>query len=235
MRGTLMPRRRRRSIACSPACRRRCAFMKHVDTPQTRCQAGVARDDITPPIGIYHRMWGAAVHDRATGVHRPLLATLLWLQPSPPAPLPEAEGSMAAQAQLVVALDHCILDGVEMTRIRDAVSQATSLTPGQVQITLSHTHGSGWMSRTRSHFPGGDLIGPYLDELARTIARLARPAQQTIQPATIVYGQGRCALAAHRDYWDADNKQFVCGFNPTGEADDTVLVARVSREDGHCL
>src|SRR4051812_37167032 len=57
-------------------------LMKHVDTPQTRCQAGVSRGDITPPVGIYHRMWGAAMHDRATGVHRPLLATLLWLQPS---------------------------------------------------------------------------------------------------------------------------------------------------------
>ena len=53
--------------------------MNHVDTPQTRCQVGVARGDITPPVGIYHRMWGAAVHDKATGVHRPLLATLLWL------------------------------------------------------------------------------------------------------------------------------------------------------------
>src|SRR5262249_36747786 len=92
--------------------------MKHVDTPQTRCQAGVARGDITPPVGIYHRMWGAAVHERATGVHRPLLATLLWLQP--------ASGDMK-QAQLIVALDHCILDAAEMTRLRDAARLMTFL------------------------------------------------------------------------------------------------------------
>ena len=200
--------------------------MKQVDTPQTRCQAGVSRGDITPPVGIYHRMWGAALHDKATGVHRPLLATLLWLQPT---------SGDANQAQLIVAMDHCILDGVEMTRIRDAVSQATGLKPTQVQISLSHTHGSGWMSRTRSHFPGGDLIGPYLDELATKIAQLARQAQQTIQPATIVYGLGRCNLAAHRDYWDADHRQFVCGFNPNGLADDTVFVLRVSGSSGQCL
>src|SRR5437763_152257 len=98
--------------------------MNHVDTPQTRCQAGAAQGDITPPVGIYHRMWGAAVHDRATGVHRPLAATLLWLQPSPPTPLPEGEGSKAAkQAQLIVALDHCILDIGEIERIQAAVGK----------------------------------------------------------------------------------------------------------------
>ena len=51
-----------------------------VHTPQALCRAGVARRDITPPVGIYHRMWGAATHDRATGVHRPLLATVLVLE-----------------------------------------------------------------------------------------------------------------------------------------------------------
>lgn len=45
--------------------------MTLVSTPQTRCRVGVARRDITPPAGIYHRMWGAAMHDRAEGVHKP--------------------------------------------------------------------------------------------------------------------------------------------------------------------
>src|SRR5207253_771554 len=111
----------------------------------------------------------------------------------------------------------------------------TGLQITQVHIALSHTHGSGWMSRTRSHLPGGDLIGPYLDDLANKIAQLARQAQASIQSATIVYGQGRCALAAQRDYWDEDHKQFVCGFNPEGTADDTLMVARVASEGGKAL
>ena len=49
--------------------------MSRVLTPQSRCRFGIARCDVTPPVGIYHRMWGAATHDRATGVHRPLSAT----------------------------------------------------------------------------------------------------------------------------------------------------------------
>src|SRR5262249_45217026 len=51
-------------------------------------------------------------------------------------------------------------------------------------------------------------------------------------PSTIVYGTARCALATHRDYWDEGTRQFVCGFNPTGAADDTVLVAKVVAEGG---
>jgi hypothetical protein len=201
--------------------------MKHVDTPQTRCQVGASQGDITPPIGIYHRMWGAALHDRATGVHRPLLATLLWLQP---------EGEENAQhAQLVVTMDHCILDSGEIARIQGAVKEATGLQPAQVQISLSHTHGSGWMSRNRAGFPGGELIAPYLDEVAGKVAKLAQQAQQALQPATVLYGQGRCTLAAHRDYWDADHEQYVCGFNPGGQADDTVLVARIVNDNGKCL
>ncbi len=199
--------------------------MRHVDTPQTRCRGGAARADVTPPVGIYHRMWGAAAHDRATGTHRPLLATALWLEP--------ASGD-AGQARLVIALDHCVVDGPELTRLRAAAGAGAAVRPEQVLITLSHTHGSGWLSSSRAHLPGGELIAPYLDELARRLASLAAEARQAARPATIVYGQGRCSLAAHRDYRDADLGRFVCGLNPEGSADDTVLVARVSGPEG-CL
>ena len=55
--------------------------MTRTDAPQTRGRFALAHADITPPAGIYHRMWGAALHDRATGVHRPLRATAMWLEP----------------------------------------------------------------------------------------------------------------------------------------------------------
>src|SRR2546421_3326576 len=103
-------------------------------TPQTRCRAGIARCDITPPVGIYHRMWGAATHDRATGVHRPLLATLLWLEP---------ETSDANKALVIVALDHCILDGPDIEQMQQAVADATTIRTEQVLVTLAHTHAAG--------------------------------------------------------------------------------------------
>ncbi len=192
--------------------------MDHVDTPQSRCQAGLARADITPPVGTYHRLWGAALHDRSTAVHRPLLATALWLEPLTPEP-------GASDSRLLLALDHCLLDREDIDRIRQAAG------PGQVHVTVSHTHGSGWMSRSRSHLPGGEFIGPYLDELVEVCGRLAQEARRNARAATVVYGTGRCSLAAHRDYRD-NTGRFVCGFNPHGSADDTVLVARLTDSSG---
>ena len=197
--------------------------MQVVKTPQSRCRAAIARCDITPPVGIYHRMWGAALHDRATGVHRPLEATLLWLEPMDPT---------RGEPQIILALDHCILDGQELRNIRQSIQTATRVAYANIQVTMSHTHGAGWMSRTRSDLPGGELLGPYLDELAARMGDLAREASGRVAPATIVYGAGRCNLAAHRDYYDDERSRYVCGFNPDGSTDDTVLLARVCTAEG---
>ena len=46
---------------------------------------------------------------------------------------------------------------------------------------------------------------------------------------------GRCDLAAHRDYLDREHGAFVCGYNPHQAADDTVLTARVTSDEGELL
>ena len=90
--------------------------MNRIESPQTRCLIGVARGDITPPVGIYHRMWGAATHERSTGVHRPLTATVLYLEN------PHA----ADEFQVVVALDHCLLWPQEMNACGSASQRPPS-------------------------------------------------------------------------------------------------------------
>jgi hypothetical protein len=198
--------------------------MDRFPTAQTRCRAGVAQADITPPVGIYHRMWGAALHDRATAVHRPLTATALCLDSLAPDRVPP-------ERLLLLTMDHCLLDRVDLDHIRATASQAAGLQPEQVQVSLSHTHGAGLMLRSRSHLPGGELIGPYLDSLIATCGTLAEQASRQVRPATIVYGRGVCDLAAQRDYWDEPNKLYVCGFNPHSSADNTVLLAKVAAEE----
>ena len=198
-------------------------MMNRIETPQSRCLIGVARCDITPPVGIYHRMWGAAVHDRSTGIHRPLTATVLFLQ------------SLANDRQpplVAIAIDHCLLWTTEMNRLLDSVSSATGVDRDALIVFFSHTHAAGLMGLERKDLPGGELIEPYLDDLALKIAGLVLESQRGRIPATIVYGRGRCGLATHRDYFDRTRDHYVCGYNPNGTADDTVVVGRITDDAG---
>lgn len=197
-----------------------------IKTPQSRCLVAVGRCDITPPVGIYHRMWGAALHDRATGVHRPLTATVLWMEP-----IEQASGS----PEVVISLDHCIVDTTEINAIRESIRHTTGVSVSSIQVTVTHTHGSGWMSRTRSELPGGDLIGSYLDRMVEQVTGLAEETRHRLVPATIVYGRGWCDLAQERDYLDVDRGQYACGFNPLGSSDDTLWVARIVNDHGTTL
>ena len=194
---------------------------------QSLVKFGIARSDATPPVGIYHRMWGAATHDRSTGVHRPLTATVMAIA--------SCESSENTDQKLVVALDLCTLGTVEMQSFLDRIVERANINRDSITVFFSHTHGAGLMGLERSELPGGDMIPQYLDDLAAEVARLAAVALGNSQSATISYGTGRCSLAKSRDYLDTEQDKYVCGFNPNGEADDTVIVARVTGETGKIL
>ena len=202
--------------------------MKTIEFPQSHCLASVARGDITPPVGIYHRMWGAASHDRSTGVHRPLTATVLWLTD-----LNEPRSTDANK--VIVALDHCLLWTDEMNGFLDRVSEQADIERDSIIVFFSHTHAAGLMGLERKDLPGGDLIPPYLNQLADTTATLIRAARGKQEAATISYRYGRCDLATNRDCLDAERHQYVCGYNPDGIADDTLLVGRVTSQDSRVV
>ena len=104
-----------------------------------------------------------------------------------------------------------------------------------IVLTFSHTHAAGLLNLDRQEQPGGELIPAYLERLADTVSQLVASSCETSSPADIVYGTGRCNLAAHRDLFDAEHAEYVCGYNPEVAADDTVLVARVTNERGQLL
>lgn len=187
-------------------------------TPQSRCRFALAWGDITPPAEIYHRMWGAAKHERATGVHRPLRATVALFAPV-------AESGVR---QFILALDHCVLGATEQQALVANVAKGSGVLEEEILMAFSHTHGAGLMSLDRVSLPGGDLIPPYLDSIADTAAELIKNCLAAEQPADIVYGRGSCRLATHRDFWDGERGHWVCGFTPGIPADDTVTVARIT-------
>lgn len=192
-------------------------------TPASAVRLGVARTDITPPVGIYHPMWGAARHHRATGIHMPLYADILYFAP------PAGEGTPWVQAQL----DMVGLGSRELHEgMRAAVAEGAGVAPSQVVLAYSHTHAGGLFSPDRVSLPGGEMILPYLDEVRGNLRAAAAEAAANAAEATLTYGIGRCSLARNRDYWDADRQMYACGFNPDKPADDTLLVVRATRPDG---
>ncbi|MFO0902448.1 MAG: hypothetical protein U0939_05570 [Pirellulales bacterium] len=193
-----------------------------VVAPQARGRFAIACAEITPPVGMYHRMWGAATHDRSEGVHRPLFATIaIFAPPSPKDP---------AAPLIIASLDHCLVGEAELDLLLTPIAEQSGLAREAVTLLFSHTHGAGLMTLDRQAFPGGEGIPDYLRSVGQTLARLVAEALGRLEPATMVCGTGRCSLAVYRDQWDAVRHQYVCGYDPSVPADDALLVARVTSD-----
>lgn len=183
---------------------------------------GFARRDITPPFGIYGRMWGASSHDRSEGTDKPLLVTAMAFK---------AEGSK--QPALLVGVDAASLGdlaGREGLEIRNAVESALGIPASHLMLACSHTHSSPWAARSRAQMPGGDLIEEYLLTTKAAIISACQEAIANMSDAILTFTKGSCSLASNRDMIDPhDSSRYLTGFNPQVPADDTVMVGRVIR------
>jgi hypothetical protein len=133
----------------------------------------------------------------------------------------------------MVGLDQCSFQNFEDERaLRAAIRERAGIEDANLLLNLSHSHASANTNSAIGDKPGGDLVAPYLASVASAIGDAVVDAQQSLAPAWVTYGTGRCALATNRDYWDADAGRYVCGFNPERPGDETLLVARVTGDDG---
>ncbi len=191
--------------------------------PSASVHIGVARRDITPPVGIYARQWGAAAHDVAEGIHRPLCATVMALRAS-------ASGAPLVLASLDAGWWQDLDDE---RRLRTAVIESLDLDPARVLIALSHTHAACSICTDDTDKPGGEHVAPYLAKITQAVVDAAREALSRTAPAVLEWATGRCDLAANRDLPVGD--RYACGFNPGAPADDTLLVGRATNVDGRIL
>ena len=100
---------------------------------------------------------------------------------------------------------------------------------------LSHTHAGPTLCREDVSKTGGEFIEQYLRHLQSRAVQTAQRALAKAVPATLVWGHGKCDLASNRDLPEKGRKRFVVGFNPTQQADDTLLVGRVNARNGRVL
>lgn len=185
---------------------------------------GIARADVTPPIGIYARSWGAAKHDEAQGIHRPLTLTALTLA-----------GSTSDQPLILVDTDLGWWKSMEtFRRFQARLLQTLAVEPANLIFALSHTHSAPPLMDADSSLPGGELHQTWMAELFEAIVRTVRQALNSQFVGTIDWNAGRCGLASNRDLPDPDprRQRVVCGYNPAVDADDALLVGGVTDETG---
>ncbi|MBC7804627.1 MAG: hypothetical protein H7145_00560 [Akkermansiaceae bacterium] len=192
--------------------------------PSFRGVIGIARADITPPDGIYARNWGAALHDSACGLHRPLTATAITLQ---------ADTDTGPLILLSADLGWW-RDKHDEAFVRGAVLDALNVPEGNILLCLTHTHAGPSLCRADRDREGGEMVAPYLETLREKLSSLAREAVRTARPATLTVATGTCSLATNRDLPDPDAPcRFLTGFHPAAfPPDQTLLVGRITDDAG---
>ena len=183
--------------------------------------AGVARTDITPPIGIAHTNWGAQTHQRAAGVDLPLTATALAL-------------SDGATKVVIVDIDTGYLWDDLAERTMAAITELTNIPVSNIRLSYSHTHSGPSTSRARADWAGegSEMVAAYSDSLPQRLAGVAWAAVQALQPARIGSGVGSSSISVNRRYQRPEDGAVIVGRNWDGPVDRDVSVLRVDALDG---
>ncbi len=77
----------------------------------------------------------------------------------------------------------------------------------------------------------GNTFCPIVKKIIEGAVAAIKRSKVTVQPAVLSWAYGRCDMARNRDLV-LDSETFLCGINPDGPADDTVLVGRVADTKG---
>lgn len=186
---------------------------------------GVSQTDITPPVGIYARNWGAATHEAAEGIHRPLMLTCVTFQTA-----------REAEPLVLIGADLGWWRSSDDERfLRNGILEAVSLDPARLMFCLSHTHAGPSLSRDDASKEGGHLVEPYLRFIQQSAIQAIQTALSNAESATLTWSYGKCNLASNRDLPDADQSRFICGWNPEKSADDTLLVGQIANDNNQTL
>jgi neutral ceramidase len=179
----------------------------------TTLQIGVARADITPPVGI--PMVGFAGRGPSIGVHDPLYATAL----------------VVADVDRPAVIIDCDLLGFKAETVnafRQAISEATGIAHDQITLACTHSHYGPAVDR----FEDSVLVAAYRENLKYQLAGLVQEASQNLVAAgRMGIGWGVSDIGINRREKRPDG-QIVLGQNPDGPVDRQVGVARIEDTAG---
>jgi hypothetical protein len=176
---------------------------------RTELRAGIAREIISPPRGIYLIGYGDRTKGN-TGIHDDLTATALVLD--------DGRTRLA-----LVACDLLCVNEIIVDRIRDQVGKGTS-----VILCCSHTHAGPIAYADRR---SGRARFAYINTLVAKIAQAVDRAGAALAPVDLAWGQTEASIAINRREHQPDGN-VVIGVNPDGAIDHSVNILNICRKDG---
>ncbi len=188
--------------------------------PAFRGLIGAGRRDMTPEVGIYNHNWGSARHEQAESIHKPLFASAIALRTPPD-----------GRPLILATIDYCWFHYYRtFDNLRTPILERLGLAPHELLLIVTHSHAVPHIDPELEDKPGGDKIPAYRAKVVQALNEAIDEALATMQPAILTWGRGFSSLARTRDYLDPESGRILCGPNPDGIADGTLLVGRITAE-----
>lgn len=198
--------------------------ISHQCFPGLRARAAFQRFDITPPLDVCAKNWGAATQWFASGIHRRLTGTVLALA---------SEDTTLILISLELGWWRSRSDS---DALRHRLLNELGLEESQLIVHLTHTHAGPALDSDLPPEGNPATARAYLAELTAKCSQAAQTALAHLQPSTMLFRYGSCGLATERDWIDPQNpSRYLTGFHPDAPADDALLVARVFTDAGATL
>jgi neutral ceramidase len=179
---------------------------------KTMLHAGIAREVISPPKGMYLIGYGDRTKGNV-GVHDDLTATALVLD--------DGQERLALVACDLLCLNEFIVDRIQ--------AQVGPETPAV--ICCSHTH-AGPIAYADRH--SDRARHKYINTLIERVTQAVHKAEHTLIPVELTWGQAEADIAVNRRERQPDG-QVIIGVSPQGPVDRSVGILSVRAMDGAAL
>ncbi|HIE14342.1 TPA: hypothetical protein EYP70_03625 [Candidatus Bathyarchaeota archaeon] len=176
-------------------------------------KAGIARADITPPVGI--EMSGFASRGSSIGIHDPLKATALAV----------TDGDNEAA---LVGCDLLWVDEDLVAEIRKDAHERTGIPESNITIAGTHNH---FGPQIKDSDPD---IEAYRSILKYDLAGIIQEAASNLENAKIGVGWGESKIGVNRRQKLSDGR-VILGVNEAGPVDREVGVLRIDNDEGKPL